>query len=151
MPGLARASALLWLLAAACASPQASAPAPQAAPANLDVDAAAARAAVSAFLSLEARGSGDADSLLVPGADFIMTGVRVTARPRLAALNGPGDVMIEESSTGFAGSFAWVVVSYGFAGRTSDLADRARATFVLEKQRAGWKIRHVHSSMVARW
>ena len=151
MPGLARASALLWLFAAACSSPQASAPAPQVAPANLDVDAAAARAAVSSFLSLEARGSTDADTLLVPGADFIMTGVKVTARPRLAALNGPGDVVVEESSTGFAGSFAWVVVSYGFAGRTNDLADRARATFVLEKQRAGWKIRHVHSSMVARW
>ena len=50
-----------------------------------------------------------------------------------------------------AGAFAWVVMSYRFNGRVPQLSERARATVILEKQRAGWRIRHVHSSMVARW
>ncbi len=75
----------------------------------------------------------------------------MTTKPRLAGLNGPGQAVVEEASTGLAGNFAWLVVAYRFTGRTPDLAERARATFILEKQRAGWKIRHVHSSMVARW
>ena len=106
---------------------------------------------VNAFLSLEARGNTAADTLLAPGADFIMTGVKVTTRPRLAGLNGPGETAVEESSAGIAGAFAWVVVGYRFSGRTGELNERGRATFVLEKQRAGWRIRHVHSSMVERW
>ena len=120
-------------------------------PAQLDADAAAARAAVTAFLTAEAHGSVQADTLLALGADFIMTGIKVSVRPRLAGLNGAGTVTIDESSSGLAGAFAWVVIGYRFGGRTSDLDERARATFVLEKQRAGWKIRHVHSSMVERW
>jgi ketosteroid isomerase-like protein len=123
-------------------------PLPAAAPADAEADAA--RRTVASFLAAEAAG-GDDDTLLVPGADFIMTGVRVHTRPRLAGLNGPGEAAIEESDCSLAGAFAWVVISYRFAGRTSDLDERARATFVLEKQRAGWRIRHVHSSMVERW
>jgi len=145
------AIAAMALLAAACAKQSPQLPGPDATPANLDVSAAEARATVNAFLSLEARGSSAADTLLMPGADFIMTGVRVTTRPRLAGLNGPGEAAIEESGTGFAGSLAWVVVSYRFTGRSEALNERARATFVLEKQRAGWRIRHAHSSMVERW
>lgn len=148
----ARASlAVCLLLAAACAHPQAPPVAPDAPSAGLDVEAGAARATVNAFLTLEARGNPAADTLLVPGADFIMTGTRVTTRPRLAGFNGPGEATVDESSTGVAVLIAWVVVGYRFAGRTPDLAERARATFILEKQRAGWRIRHVHSSMVERW
>jgi len=143
--------AAVALAAAGCGRPAPAAAGPEAAPANLDVDAALARAAVNQFLALEARGLPAADTLLAPGADFIMTGVRVTTRPRLAGLNGPGEAAIEESGTGFAGSLAWVVVSYRFTGRSEALNERARATFVLEKQRAGWRIRHAHSSMVERW
>ena len=110
-----------------------------------------AQAVVALFVDAEARGADAADTLLMPGADFVMTGLKVTARPRLAGMNGPGTATIEEASTGLAGSFAWVVASYRFTARTPELGERARATFVLEKQRAGWKIRHVHSSMVARW
>lgn len=145
--------ALLLCTAAGCArnAPAPALPGPDAPSASLELDANAARATVNAFLALEARGNAAADTLLVPGADFIMTGVKVTTRPRLAGLNGPGETLVEESSTGSAGAFAWVVVSYRFSGRTPDLAERARATFVLEKQRAGWRIRHVHSSMVERW
>lgn len=120
-------------------------------PAQIDADADAARAAVAAFVSAEAQASRSADTLLAPGADFILTGVKVRARPRLAGLNGPGETTIEESDCSLAGAFAWVVIGYRFAGRTPDLDERARATFVLEKQRAGWRIRHVHSSMVERW
>ena len=147
-----RASApLALLLAASCAHGAPRIATIQGPAASLEVDAAAARAAVNAFLSLEARLAPAADTLLAVGADFIMTGIRVMARPRLAGFNGPGDVFVEEASAGVSGEFAWVEVSYRFAGRTPDLAERARATIVLEKQRAGWRIRHVHSSMVERW
>jgi hypothetical protein len=108
-------------------------------------------AVVTAFIAAETQNGASADTLLDGSADFIMTGVRVTTRPRLAGINGPGTATIEESSTGLAGAFAWVVVRYRFEGRTSDLNELAHATFVLEKQRAGWRIRHVHSSMVERW
>ena len=118
---------------------------------QLDADAGRAHDVAIAFLEAEARGDAAADTLLAPGADFIMTGVRVTTRPRLAGLNGPGDAVVEEANLGLAGSFAWVVLGYRFNGRTPQLGERARATVILEKQRAGWRIRHVHSSMVERW
>jgi hypothetical protein len=175
MPGAARASrnqtawrfvrraSYLALLAAACTPVAARAqrrPAQPAregpptltqSPSRIDADADAARAAVAEFVSAEAQGSRSADTLLAPGADFIMTGVAVRTRPRLAGLNGPGGATIEQSECSLAGVFAWVVIAYRFAGRTNDLDERARATFVLEKERAGWRIRHVHSSMVERW
>jgi hypothetical protein len=106
---------------------------------------------VALFVAYEALGSAAADTLLAPGADFVLTGMRVTTKPRLAGLNGPGRAEVEEASMGLAGSFAWVVALYRFSGRTPELGERARATFILEKQRAGWRIRHVHSSMVVRW
>jgi hypothetical protein len=118
---------------------------------SIDQDAEQARGAAIAFVTLEAQGSASADSLLAVGADFIMTGIRVTTKPRLAGFNGAGTAAVEEENLGLAGSFAWVVMTYRFIGRTPDLGERARATFILEKQRAGWRIRHVHSSMVARW
>jgi len=139
------------LLAAACAHGAPRIATIQGPAANLEADAAAARAAVNAFFTLEARLAPAADTLLASGADFTMTGLRVTARPRVAGFNGQGDVFVEEASAGVSGEFAWVELSYRFAGRTPDLAERARATIILEKQRAGWRIRHVHSSMVERW
>jgi len=148
----ARANASLLLAAAAACSHRAPPIATVEGPvASLEADAAAARATVNAFLAQEAHLAATADTLLAAGADFLMTGLRVTARPRVAGFNGPGDVFVEEVSAGVAGEFAWVVMSYRFAGRTPDLAERARATVILEKQRAGWRIRHVHSSMVERW
>jgi len=147
-----RASASLLLAAAAgCAHGAPRVTTVEGPLASLEADAAAARAVVNSFLTQEARLAPTADTLLGPGADFIMTGLRVTARPRVAGFNGPGDVFVEEASAGVSGEFAWVVLSYRFAGRTADLAERARATIILEKQRAGWRIRHVHSSMVERW
>ena len=143
--------ALAALFALACAGRQHDTPGPEIQSANLDRDASEARAAVNTFLTLEARGLPAADTLLSLGADFIITGVKVTTRPRLAGLNGPGETAVEEAATGLSGSFAWVVVGYRFEGRSPALNERARATFVLEKQRAGWRIRHVHSSMVERW
>jgi SnoaL-like domain len=158
------ASVLLGLVLAAPAaraqrrppSPPISPPVRESAPlappvSQFDADAGAAMAAVTTFIAAEAQNGAPADTLLDGSADFIMTGVRVTTRPRLAGLNGPGTATIEESSSGMAGAFAWVVVRYRFDGRTSDLNELAHATFILEKQRAGWRIRHVHSSMVERW
>lgn len=148
----ARASALVWLAAAAACAHQAPRVATIQGPAaNIDADLAAVRGVVNAFLVQEARQTASADTLLVSGADFTMTGVRVTARPRLAGFNGPGEVAVEEASADVTGAFAWMELSYRFAGRTQDLNERARATVILEKQRAGWRIRHVHSSMVERW
>ena len=148
----ARASSLAaLLLAAACAQRAPRVATVQGPVANLEADVAAARATVNAFFAQEARQTTAADTLLAAGADFTMTGIRVTARPRLAGFNGPGEVAVEEASAAVAGEFAWVELSYRFAGRTPDLSERARATVILEKQRAGWRIRHVHSSMVERW
>ena len=148
----ARASSLpALLLAVACTHRAPRVTTIQGPAANLDADAAAVRATVNAFFTQEARLTPAADTLLAVGADFTMTGIRVTARPRVAGFNGPGDVFVEEASAGVSGEFAWVELSYRFAGRTPDLTERARATIVLEKQRAGWRIRHVHSSMVERW
>ena len=148
----ARASATaVLLLLAACAHRAPRITTVQGPAANLETDAAAARTAVNAFFAMEARLAPAADTLLALGADFTMTGIRVTSRPRLAGLNGPGEVFVEEASAGVSGEFAWVELSYRFVGRTPDLSERARATIILEKQRAGWRIRHVHSSMVERW
>jgi len=151
-PWARRSAVLTFALAAACAhQPPAPLLVSGGPTGNADLDAAAARATVNTFLDLEARGSEAADTLLAAGADFIVTGVRVSVPPRLAGLNGPGSVTIEDASTGLAGRFAWVEVGYRFSGRTSDLTEHARATFIMESERAGWRIRHVHSSMVERW
>jgi hypothetical protein len=144
------------LLCAGCAHhPPRSAPfasdAGRTAATAIDADAEQAHAAAVAFLTEEARGNAAADTLLASGADFIMTGVKVSTKPRLAGLNGPGQAVVEEANLGVAGAFAWVVMTYRFTGRVPELSERARATVILEKQRAGWRIRHVHSSMVARW
>jgi hypothetical protein len=159
----ARASglAVVLTLAGACARGATSgqppllapapAPLPAPAPGPLGAEAAAARASAAAVLALEARGDPRADTLLDREADFIMTGILVTTRPRLAGLTGSGDATLETATTSVAGAIAWVVAGYRFEGRTPELAARARGTFVLERQRAGWRIRHVHSSMVEGW
>src|SRR5882672_8109828 len=96
------AAAGLLLATAATASAQRRPPAPAreppafASPSQLDADAGAARAAVTAFITAEAQGSAQADTLLASDVDFIMTGIRVTARPRLAGLNGPGTATVED-------------------------------------------------------
>lgn len=149
---LRASAAIAMLLLAACSSTSTRVAELSAAPESpLGDEAQAARAVAIAFLEAEARGDTGADSLLVAGADFLATGIRVTARPRLAGINGPGVAAPEEVTTGSAGALAWVVMGYRVAARTPALSERARATFVLEKQRAGWRIRHVHSSMVERW
>ncbi len=136
----ARASgrALLLGCVTACAGAPASEtvlPIPAApGPGPLGAEAAAARDAAVTFITAEAAGE-RADSLLVPGADFIMTGTAV----------------IEAATTSLGGALAYVVVVYRFDARDPALDERARGTFVLEKQRAGWRIRHVHTSMVGRW
>jgi len=147
-PWRAASLAALAMTAACAARPQAGTGFGQA---TIGDDAAAARSVAQAFLELEAQGDSSADSLLAPGADFLMTGVRVVSRPRVAGVNGPGQAFVEEASTGAAGAIAWVVFGYRFTARTPALNERARGTFILEKQRAGWRIRHVHTSMVERW
>jgi hypothetical protein len=104
-----------------------------------------------AFLELEARGDSAADTLLAPTADFVMTGIRVTRRPRVAGINAVSQATAEEVSTATSGTFAWVVLSYRITARSAALSERARGTFVLERQRAGWRIRHAHTSMVPGW
>lgn len=155
MPRSALASALLILpllaAAPACTRRLAAPPAEPVAIGNPSVETAAARDVVSAFVTAEARGDEAADTLVSADADFIATGIAVTARPRLAGMIGRGEGTIEEARTELAGSFAWVTVVYRWVGRTPDSAERARATFVLERRIAGWRIRHVHSSMVERW
>ena len=103
------------------------------------------------FIAGEARGDETADTLLVPGADFVMSGIPVTRRPRLAGVLGRGTATIEDLRTQLAGEFAWVVAVYRWAEGGGDDVERGRATMILERRSAGWRIRHVHSSTVAPW
>lgn len=150
-----RAARVLALCAFAgavgCAARQPAAVLLAAAPADAAARAGGARAAVAEFVAAAARGDEAADTLLAPGADFIATGIVVTRPPRLAGMVGPGEGTIEEARTVLAGDLAWVAVVYRWVGRTPESVERARATFVLERRPAGWRIRHVHSSMVERW
>ena len=157
----ARASALALALAgAACGGgappvvPVLPEPAPVAArdtAPSMASEADAVRAAVAAFVAAEARGDQAADTLLATGADFIMGGIAITNRPRLAAMVGRGDGVVEEARVSVAAAFAYAAVVYRFDSPTPSLRDRARGTFVLERRLAGWRIRHVHTSMVERW
>jgi hypothetical protein len=114
-------------------------------------EAAAARQVAETFIAAEARGDEVADTLLAPGADFINSGIAVTARPRLAAVIGRGEATIESLRTELAGQLAWVVAVYRWTGQAGQLMERGRATLVLERREAGWRIRHVHSSAVPPW
>jgi hypothetical protein len=114
-------------------------------------ETALARDAAAAFIAAEARGDESADTLLASGADFIMSGIPLTRRPRLAAVLGLGQATVEDMRTQLAGDFAWVVAVYRWTGSRGDDAERGRATMILERRSAGWRIRHVHSSTVAPW
>ena len=114
-------------------------------------EAALARAVAETFIAAEARGDESADTLLAPGADFINSGIAVAARPRLAAVIGRGEAMIESLRTEVAGQLAWVVAAYRWSGSAGQVVERGRATLVLERREAGWRIRHVHSSAVPPW
>lgn len=114
-------------------------------------EAAAAREVAATYIAAEARGDEAADTLLAPGADFINSGISVAARPRLAAVIGRGDATIESLRTELAGELAWVVAVYRWTGAGGQLVERGRATMILERREAGWRIRHVHSSSVPPW
>lgn len=114
-------------------------------------ETALARDVAAGFIIAEARGDESADTLLAPGADFISGGIPVTRRPRLAAVLGRGQATVEDQRTQLAGEFAWVVAAYRWKGDGGDDAERGRATMILERRGAGWRIRHVHSSTVAPW
>ncbi len=144
------ASALLLLGLAACAGR----PVPVAtAPLGVDParEAAAARAVAETVITAEARGDEAADTLLAPGADFINGGIAVAERPRLAGVAGRGEAAVENLRTEVSGTLAWVVAAYRWTGAAGQIVQRGRATLVLERQAAGWRIRHVHSSAVPPW
>ena len=129
-------------------------PAPTAtAPLGVDParEAAAARAVAEAFITAEARGDESADTLLAQGADFINSGIAVSARPRLAAVIGRGEASIGSLRTEVAGPLAWIVAVYRWTGLGGQIVGLGRATLVLEREEAGWRIRHVHSSAVPPW
>jgi hypothetical protein len=114
-------------------------------------EAAAVGDAASAFIAAEARGDEAADTLLAPGADFINSGIAVQTRPRLAAIIGRGDATLENLRTQVAGALAWVVAVYRWTGGGGRLVELGRASMILERREAGWRIRHVHSSSVPPW
>ena len=114
-------------------------------------EAALARAVAETFIAAEARGDEAADTLLAPGADFINSGIAVAVRPRLAAVIGRGEATIENLRTEVAGQLAWIVAVYRWTGGAGQIVERGRATLVLERHEAGWRIRHVHSSAVPPW
>jgi hypothetical protein len=114
-------------------------------------DVPAVRAVVTAFVLEESRGAPGVDTLLAPGADFIVTGTRIATRPRLAGVPGPGTGSVEELRIQVAGDRAWASASYSWVGADPAGAEVGLATFILQRQPGGWRILHVHSSHVARW
>ncbi len=114
-------------------------------------EAAAVRGAATAFILEEARGDTAADTLLDAGATLIANGVAVAGPPRLASVLGPGSGTVDALETQLAGDVAWVVAAYRWTAPDGADERRARATIVLERRPAGWRIRHVHSSAVAPW
>lgn len=114
-------------------------------------DAAAVRRAVEEFVAAEARTDESADTLLAPGAEFVAMGVPATRRPRLAAMLERGEGDIEETRVEVGGGLAWATATYRWAPRGGGPAEIARATFVLQRMPAGWRILHVHSSWVEPW
>jgi len=114
-------------------------------------DLAALRAVVTAFVVGEARGDEGVDTLLAGGADFVVSGVPISNRPRLAGMPGRGLGAVLEFSGSVAGDAAWAVVAYRWQGEDPAGAELGRATFVLARMPAGWRIHHVHASHVERW
>jgi hypothetical protein len=119
--------------------------------ATVSDDVPAIRAAVTAFVLGEARGDQDVDTLLASGADFIVTGTAAANRPRLAGVPGAGTGSVGELRIQVAGDYAWAVANYGWVGENPAGGEVGRATFILQRLPAGWRIHHVHSSHVERW
>lgn len=145
----AAAAVAVAALATACAS-RVPPPGPLL-PMTLAADVAAVRATVAAFVTAEAGGDERADTLLARGTDFVVDGVALENRPRLAGVPGPGTGTVNDLQIQVAGDWAWAVAGYAWMGDDPEGAERGMATFVLQRQPAGWRIRHVHSSHVARW
>lgn len=124
---------------------------PQTLSATVSDDVPAIRAAVTAFVAGEARGDQDVDTLLASGADFIVTGTAAANRPRLAGVPGAGTGSVGELRIQVAGDYAWAVANYRWVGENPAGAEVGRATFILQRLPAGWRIHHVHSSHVERW
>lgn len=143
--------ALLALALAACARPAGVLVHPTPASSMPGDDVAAVRAAVTAFVLGEARGDESVDTLLARGADFVASGVPVANRPRLAGMAGPGLGNVVEFHGRVAGDVAWAVVAYTWQGDDPAGAEFGRATIVLARVPAGWRIHHVHASHVERW
>ena len=148
---MSRRLAFIGLAALALAACAGRAAPPAALPYDPLRETALARDAATGFIAAEARGEESADTLLVPGADFIMSGIPVTRRPRLAGVLGPGDASVEDTRTQIAGEFAWVVAVYRWTADGGLDVERGRVTMILERRSAGWRIRHVHSSTVSPW
>ncbi len=142
-----RVASGLVALAAACA-PRGPAPV---APRDPLRETALARDAAVAFIAAEARGDSSADTLLVPGADFIDGGIPATEPPRLSGVVGRGEASVEDVRTQVAGAFAWVEAVYTWTPAAGGDPGRGRATMILERRADGWRIRHVHSSSVPPW
>jgi len=142
---------LLALALAACARPAGVLVRPTPVGTMPGDDVAAVRAAVTAFVLGEARGEESVDTLLARGAEFVASGVPVANRPRLAGMAGRGLGSVVEFRGQVAGDVAWAVVAYTWQGEDPAGAEFARATFVLTRVPAGWRIHHVHASHVERW
>ena len=123
---------------------------PRVAP-TLEADVAAVRAAVGAFVTGESAGDARVDTLLARTSDFVVDGVVLVHRPRLAGVPGPGAGAVTDLQIELAGDWAWAVAGYVWVGDDPAGAERGLATFVLQREPAGWRIRHVHSSHVERW
>ena len=148
--GAAAVLALGALALAGCASRPVATRAPILS-ATVSDDVPAIRAAVTAFVLGEARGEQGVDTLLASGAGFIVTGTAATNRPRLAGVPGAGTGSVGELRIQVAGDYAWAIANYGWVGENPASGAVGRATFILQRLPAGWRIHHVHSSHVERW
>jgi hypothetical protein len=104
-----------------------------------DVDAL-----VRAALTHDATLDRAADSLYAPEAVVIANARLRFAAPRFAGVSYGGRVTVAAAAVTLQGGWAWAVVDYRWIG--AQQAEAGRATFVVVRRPAGWRIIHAHSS-----
>jgi ketosteroid isomerase-like protein len=102
-------------------------------------------------LALDAAGDRAADSLYAAEAVVVANARVRLAAPRFAGVGSGGRVTVAAAAVALEGRFAWVLADYRWINSQRNEAEAGRATVVCQQQAQGWKIVHVHSSLLLPW
>lgn len=103
-------------------------------------------------LTLDAAGDRSADTLYASSALVVANGRARLAAPRFAGVGYGGRVTITTANVTIQGRFAWGMMDYRWFNLPQNQAEVGRVTFVCEnREAAGWKIVHLHSSQQLPW